>query len=49
MVSLRAQAGESITGSSSLSAGTYPIDCVTFTSDIPDHVWRPATIEVVAP
>jgi len=44
-----AKAGESVTQSSTLSAGTYIIDCVTFTSDVPDHLWRPAMIEVVAP
>lgn len=41
--------GESTTWPVTLMAGTYLIDCVTYTNGVSDHVWRPAQIEVVAP
>lgn len=45
-----ADPGATRTGVSPLGAGTFLVDCVTFTSDgATEHVWRPARIDVIAP
>ena len=44
-----AGARESARQSSSMSPGNYVIDCATLIDGEADHVWRAATIEIVAP
>ena len=43
---LEADAGATTTQDAPLPAGTYFIDCVTFSAGGPDEVWRAAVLEV---
>jgi hypothetical protein len=49
-VNVGTEAGESATAPTGLVADTHALDCATLTpAGVAEHVWRAATIEVVAP
>jgi len=43
---LQAAPGDEVTQTAPLVAGTYFLDCVTFSGELPDEVWRAAELEV---